>query len=195
MTARKLCLLFLAFMSLGLGACASGFQAVYDYDRSHDFSDHESWAWISDHPMTVGELASMPNPLLEPRIMQAIERNLAAKGFTQVDDPSSADFAVAFTVGSREKIRVDSYPSYYGGYGYPGRWGGAYYGVGYGVDTQVREYTQGTIAVDVFDVAEQIPVWHGVAEKSITSSDRKNIEETIEAAVSAVLGGFPPGAD
>jgi hypothetical protein len=180
-------------VSLGLGACASGFQAVYDYDRSHDFSDHRSWAWISEHPMTIGETDNIPNPLLEPRIMSAIEDNLSAKGYTRVDDPAAADFVVAFTVGSRDKIRVDTYPTYYGGYGYPRGWGGAYYGVGYGTETRVREYTRGILAVDIFDVEERVPMWHGVAEKSISSSDRRNIEETINAAVTAVLKGFPPG--
>ena len=42
------------------------------------------------------------------------------------------------------------------------------------------------------DVDEHRPVWHGVATKSITDSDRKNIDETVDAAVSAILEGFPP---
>jgi len=196
MAAPRARIFFIVIMHLGLAACASGFQALYDYDRSHDFSDHTSWAWISDHPMTVGELASMPNPLLEPRLMSAIESNLQTKGFNKVEDPASADFIVSFTVGSREKISVDTYPTYYGGYGMPGRWGGAYYGMGYGMgygtDTQVRQYTKGVLAVDIFDGAEKAPMWHGVAEKSISDSDRKNAEETIDAAVSAVMKGFPP---
>jgi hypothetical protein len=193
MATRTARLLSTALVSLLLGACATGFQAGYDYDRSHDFSNFQSWAWISEHPMTIGRLDNMPNPLLEPRIMSAIEDNLTVKGYTRVDDPASADFVVAFTVGSRDKIRVNTYQTYYGGYGYPGRWGGPYYGMGVGTETRVREYTEGMIAVDIFDVADQVPVWHGVAEKSISSSDRKNIEATIDAAVTAVLGGFPPG--
>ena len=185
-------LLPLSLAALFLGACATGFQASHDFDRMNDFSDYQSWAWISEHPMTVGRLDSMPNPLLEPRIMSAIEDNLTVKGYSRVSDPAKADFVVAFTVGSRDKIRVDSYPTFYGGYGYPRRWGGVYYGAGYTSETRVREYTEGKIAVDIFDVSERVPVWHGVAEKSITSSDRKNIEATIDAAVTAVLGGFPP---
>lgn len=192
MATRAAYLMSMALLSLMLGACASGFKAVYDYDRTHDFSDHRSWAWISEHPMTIGEIATVPNPFIEPRIMSAIEDNLTAKGFARVDDTASADFVVAFTVGSRDKLRVDTYPTYYGGFGYPRGWGGAYYGVGYGTETRVREYTNGILAVDIFDVDQKVPMWHGVAEKSITSSDRKNIEETIKAAVTAVLGGFPP---
>ena len=199
MNIRKVSILITLLLGAALSGCASSFSAIYDYDREHDFSDHQKWAWISEHPMTVGESANMPSPLLEPRIMSAIESDLFAKGFDRVENPEDADFVIAFTVGSREKIKVDSYPTYYGGYAYPTRWGGPYYGGAYGMgmatETRVREYTQGRIAVDIFDVSDRIPVWHGVAEKSITDSDRKNAEETINAAVSAVMAGYPPGAE
>ena len=184
--------MIMALAVMTLTGCASGFQATYDHDPTHDFSGHKNWAWISDHPMTVGQTSRIPNPLLEPRIMASIENNLAAKGFSRVESPEAADFVVAFTVGSREEIKVDTYPSMYAGYGYPRGWGGAYYGMGYGTETTVRQYQKGMLAVDIFDVAEKRPMWHGVATKSITESDRKKMEETVEAAVTAVLGGFPP---
>ena len=178
-----------------LGACASTFKATYDHDSNHDFSNYQTFAWISRNPMKAGQTATVPNPLLEPRIMSALESALVAKGYRQVADASSADFVISFTVGSREEIKVDSYPSMSVGYGraYPRGWGwgGAYYGVGT-TETKVRQYTKGMLAVDVFDVKEKRPVWHGVASKTINESDRENVEETIKAAVDAILAGFPP---
>ena len=56
----------------------------------------------------------------------------------------------------------------------------------------MREYTEGMLAVDVFDVEERRPVWHGVATKRISESDRDEIEATVKAAVDAILAGFPP---
>jgi hypothetical protein len=64
--------------------------------------------------------------------------------------------------------------------------------MGYGTETTVRQYQKGMLAVDIFDVAERRPMWHGVATKSITESDRKKMDETVDAAVTAVLEGFPP---
>lgn len=192
MALRRAYFVAIAFGTAVVAGCASGFQATYDHDPSHDFSAHKTWAWISDNPMTVGEVVGAPNPLLEPRIMAAIERNLAGKGYTKLDKAEEADFVVAFTVGSREQIRVDTYPSMYAGWGYPHGWGGAYYGMGYGTETRVRQYEKGMLAVDIFDVAERVPMWHGVASKSITEADRQKMDETIDAAVTAVLGGFPP---
>ena len=181
-----------AFLSLVLAGCASGFTATYDSDPSHDFSGYQTFAWISANPMIVGQTNRMPNPLLEPRIMAAFEDGLAGKGFRKVDDPEAADFVLSFTVGSREEIKVNSYPSTYAGYGYRGAWGwgGPYYGMA--TETQVRQYQKGMLALDVFDVKEHRPVFHAVAEKSITESDRKKMDETIQAAVNAVLQAFPP---
>ena len=173
-----------------LAACASTFKATHDHDTNHDFSNYQTFAWISKNPMKVGQTAVAPNPLLEPRIMNALESGLEAKGYRFVDEPGSADFVVSFTVGSREEIKVDSYPSMSAGVRYPAHWGwGAAY---YSTETTVRQYTKGMLAVDVFDVKERRPVWHSVASKTINESDREDMEATVKAAADAILAGFPP---
>jgi len=188
----------MSLVSLGLVACASTFEATYDSDPAQDFSGYKTFGWITEHPMIIGATSRVPNPLLEPRIMLYVEDGLVMRGYTKVDDVDTADFAVSFTVGSREEIRVDSYPTTYAGYGMGGypAWGGAYYGHGMGVgmstNTQVRQSTKGMLALDIFDVKERKPVFHSVATKTISDSDRKKLDETVQAAVDAVLGGFPP---
>lgn len=178
-----------------LGACATTFKATYDHDVDHDFSNYHTFAWLSKNPMKVSQSITTPNPLLEPRIMSALEKALVAKGYKWVADRKSADFVISFTVGSREEIKVDSYPSMSAGVGmgYPRHWGwgGAYYGYAT-TETSVRQYTKGILAVDIFDVKDRRPVWHGVASKTVNESDRENMDETIKAAVDAILAGFPP---
>lgn len=177
-----------------LSACASTFEASYDHDPANDFSNYQSFAWISKNPMKVGQSVGAPNPLLEPRITSALEKALVAKGYKYVIEPKNADFVVSFTVGSREEIKVDSYPSMSAGYGraYPRHWGWGSTYYGYDTETQVRQYTEGMLAVDIFDVKERRPVWHGVATKRINASDRDNMDATIKAAVDAMMAGFPP---
>ncbi|MEL7448602.1 MAG: DUF4136 domain-containing protein [Pseudomonadota bacterium] len=184
-------LLTVLTLCAALCACAAGFKTTVDHDKDHDFTVYKTYAWISDNPMIVGPTTNVPSPLLEGQIMKVIETSMNTRGYRKVDEPESADFAVSFTVGSREEIRIDSYPATYSAYGYPrGRWGGMYYGMG--TETTVRQYDKGMLAIDVFDVAEHRPVWHGVATKNITSSDRKNRDETIQAAVDSILISFPP---
>lgn len=190
---------FLAVATAALMAgCASGFEATYDSDPAQDFSGYKTFTWISEHPMKVATTARITSPMLEHRIMVTVESALGTKGYRLVPDAESADFVMSFTIGSREEIKVDSYPSMsagYAGYGYPGHWGrwggaGAYYG--YSTETTVRQYTEGMLALDVFDVAERRPVWHGVATKRISDSDREDAAGTVKAAVDAILVGFPP---
>ncbi len=198
MEVRRACLILMALASLGLAACASTFEASYDSDPQQDFNGYKTYGWISENPMIQGNTDRVPNPLLQPKIMSALEAGMATKGYTRIDDVEAADFAVSFTVGSREEIRVDSYPSTYAGYGragYPG-WGGSYYGygMGYGMatETRVRQTTKGMLGLDIFDVEGRKPVFHSVATKTISDSDRKKLDETIQAAVDAVLAAFPP---
>ena len=177
-----------------VSGCATGFNATHDHDSAHDFSGYQTFGWISENPMKVGPSVQSPNPLLQPRIMTAVEVALGEKGYRLISDTAKADFALSFTVGSREKIRVDSYPTMSMGYstGYPNHWG---WGATYhccATDTQVREYTTGILAIDVFDVKERRPVWHGAASKTISQKDRKNMDETVRQAVAAILDGFPP---
>ncbi len=178
-----------------LAGCASGFNATYDHDPQQDFSGYKSYSWISATPMKVGPSVQAPSPLLEGRVMRVVEATLEVKGYERVDDPANADFAVSFTVGSREQIRVDAYPSMSLGYssGYPShwRWGAAYHCCA--TETKVRQYTTGVLAIDMFDVEQKRPVWHGVASKRVSEKDRKDIDATVRAAVDAILAGFPPG--
>jgi hypothetical protein len=180
-----------------LGACSSN-PPIIDYDRSADFGSYKTYAFISDRPMIRDPESPTGSPLLEGRLMQATDETLQGKGFAKVDDPESADFTIGFTVGTRDKIKVNSYPEpyrpYYGGWG----WGSPYYGgvggvYGGGTNVDVQQYTEGTLAIDIYDVAGHKPVWHGVATKRITDEMRRNPGASISEAVNEILAGFPPG--
>ena len=101
----------------------------------------------------------------------------------------AADLAIGFTVGARDKIQVNSYPeTYRGGYGRWG-WGGGYY---YGESVDVRQYTEGTLSVDIYDPQERKPVWHGRATRKITSKMQENPGEALTEILGSVFATFPP---
>lgn len=185
------CLSILFIVAL-LSSCASQIKPAVDYDPSARFSDYKSFAFIGEHPLILGQTSRPVSPLTEGRIMKDIENILAARGFRRLADPESADMAISFTLGSRDEIRVDSYPEpYRAGYGrWGGGWGGAYYSYGNRVD--VSSYTQGILSIDIYDVREHRPVWHGRATKKITDSVIQNPGPVITEVVSAILSTFPP---
>ena len=178
---------FLAIALLaGVAASCETFSVTTDYDKSINFHNYHTFSWVSKNPLV--SRAPDVSPLAEGRIQAAVMSVMTQKGFKFVDDPAKADIAFAFTLGSRQELRVTSNP-------YGTAWGTAPYmwGAPYYQNVDVRQYTKGRLAIDIFDVKLREPVWHGHASKSISESDRARADEVINKAVTEILKTFPPG--
>ncbi len=175
---------------LVLAACSSSpsIRSDFDYNHEIDFTQYRTYAFISDHPMAVSQAQGAVSPLLEGRIMESIRIAMNAKGYNEVKDAESADVAIGFTIGTRDQIKVDSYPASYSA-GFARR--GYYYGYGMGTETYVRQYTEGQLAIDVFDVRSHTPAFHGIASKRISESDRKDQQPVLNAVAAQALAAFP----
>lgn len=168
-----------------------------DADPEQDFSGYQTFAWMGNQPMiVVGNRAA--NPVAQQRIATAIEQAFAAKGYRQLTDASEADFVIAFTVGARDKLVVSTH-EIIGFYGRDWRWGRGYHGymrpAGVTTRTQVstHEYTEGSLAIDVFDGQRKSPVWHGMATKRLSPEDMQGDNSaSIKSAVQTILSSFPP---
>jgi hypothetical protein len=175
---------WLASAALAVSSCAS-LQVGSDYDKSASFTGYHYFTIMQR------EHSDVHNPLVATRTEDAIRRELVDKGYAQASDPARADFTVDFTIGSKERTDINSYPAPYSGLGWgwgPGWWGSAYWG-NY---VDVRQYRQGTLSIDIFDARSHRPVWHGWAKKELSRKDIQHSEEPIRKAVNAVLAEFPP---
>lgn len=172
-------------LSLTLSACET-MRVGNNYDRSANFADYHTFTWLPRSEYGVR------NPLVIERTREAIQTRLEQKGYTYTSQPDTADFAVDFTVGARQRTNVYVYPAPYGGpwYWYGPRWWGYPY---WGTGVDVHRYREGVLSVDVFDARTHRPVWHGWAKKSLTRADMEESGPTIRKAVDAVLADFPPG--
>ena len=156
-----------------------------DFDHAANFSGYHIYTVMAR------EHRGSNNPLVVQRAHDAIQAELARKGFVAGSSADQADFVVDFTIGARDRMDVRSYPESYGAFGWwdgPGWWGGPYWGS----QVDVRQYREGTLSIDVFDARTHRPVWHGWAKKELTRSDIEHSEAPIQAAVAAVLDKFPP---
>jgi hypothetical protein len=163
--------------ALAIAACSTAHVAS-DYDHAASFSSFHRFTLITrPHPGT-------HNPLVEQRAYDAIRAELTSKGFSYVADPLQADFAVDFSIGARDRLDVRSYPPPYGGPRFHGGW--------WGNEIDVRQYQEGTLAINVFDVRSRKPVWHGSGKKELSESDLEHSQGVIHEAVAAVLANFPP---
>lgn len=148
-----------------------------------DFSAYEGYAWISADPLIMppGE-QSQVSPLTVRLIREAIEAGLEARGYRRVPEPGATVLVVAFTVGTRERIDALAYPPAYRG---PWDWNGEVSRAGLSV------YQVGSLSIDLFDGGSHQPIWHGIASKVVTSSDRADPAPVIDKAVTAMLKKLP----
>lgn len=176
---------------LVIAGCASQYEAKVDFDKNDEINtaQYKTFAWLKEQKIMVR--SEDLNPVVKVRIDKAIENEFKAKGYNLIMDPEAADFVISYTVGSRDKIRVDTFPTtYHGGWGWGSHYYGGYGGMHMGTETRVRNYTEGKLAIDVFDVKTHQPAWHGSAVKRISSSDEENYEETIKTIVHQVVAQF-----
>jgi hypothetical protein len=168
-------------------ASCSTLRVGSDFDKNATFTNYHTYSIMQrQHPR-------VHNPLVLSRTRDAIVENLQHKGYQLATNPETADFSVDFTIGSRERTDINSYPQPYAGVGWAGGsgwWGGAYWGS----NIDVRQVREGTLSIDVFDARAHRPVWHGWAKKDLTEKDIEQSEQPIRAAVAAILARFPPMA-
>lgn len=183
---------FTGLLAMLLTACST--TPTTTYDDTTNFTPPKTFAWISEHPLKTGDGKQPVNPFLEQYLMEATRSGLKEKGYQFVDSASQADFSVAFSIGMRDKIRVDSYPGYVG-VGRRGFAGGGYWGAGWGVGgTTAESYTEGQLSIDLFDEKTKKPVWHGSYSRRVTESDKKKLQDSVNQLVAKILSEFPPPA-
>ena len=160
--------------ALVLAACANQAEISSDYDRSANFGAFHTFTLIQrPHP-------GISNPLVAVRVEEDITAALQRSGYTLAADAASADFLVDFTVGAQDRLDVHSYPT-----ALPA-------GPLWGSSLDVRQYREGTLAIDIIDQRTHRPVWHASAQKELTRKDLEQPAEPVNEAVSSVLAKFPP---
>jgi len=166
--------------------------ATTDYDRAVDFSKYQTFSWIDPNPLIRSVTQRPLSPLVERRLMDHTGKLLTARGLRFEPNAVEADLVVAFTIGSRDGIRIDSFPtrSIHARPSGPRR--NAWRGYWMGSTVTTRQYTEGQLAVDIFDVTEARPVWHGTTSTRVTRSEREAPDELLREALEAILEEFPP---
>jgi hypothetical protein len=149
---------------LTLGACTSTPTVSTDETPGANLATYRTFSWASTQP--VGGM----NPVAFERMRMGVEGALTSKGYAKGDP---GDLTVILTVGARDKTDINT-------------WGR------FGRQVDVYQYTEGRMAVDVFDTKTRQPLWHGQATQTITPS--KMDPALIDAAVADVMAKFPARA-
>ncbi|BCD96411.1 DUF4136 domain-containing protein [Marinagarivorans cellulosilyticus] len=178
----------LVFAAVFLVGCASGPKIHSVYEKGINFSEYKTFAFL-DSVEPAGEQAyrSLTNKYLQ----EAIRKELTSRGLTE---QKGGDLLVGFHVSTKEKITSTSSPSMNAGYyGYRGRYGYSY-GMGYGTETRVSQYTEGTLNIDVVDANQKQLVWEGVAVGKLKEPKENKLRGDIHAVVQQIFMEYPVAA-
>ena len=152
------------FLCAGAAAASEGVQA--DYDKHADFTRYKTWSW--------GKGTPAPNPVSDNRLREAVEKRLAARGLTRVEE--KGDLQVVYHAAAENQINLEKL-----GYKEPDFQTEA---------TKVTYVKVGTVLLDVIDAASGRVVWRGQAE-GVANPSYKDIERKIDDAVEKLFLNFP----
>lgn len=163
-------------LAVALVACivVTGQEVRHNYMPGTDFSKYHTYKWV---PIEGG---THPNQIMDAEIKQAVDAQMAAKGFSKTDG-DKADLYVGY------QIAVDQ-EKQWNGYGMGGgvRWGGM-------ATATSSTINVGTMVLDMYDPASKQLVWTGNASKTIDpSSNQEKNQKNLNKAMQKLLKDFPP---
>ncbi len=123
---------------------------------------------------------------VDQHIKNAITREMEARGYRK---EVNGQLLINFHRQSKDKVKVTQTPVSTGYYGYRSGFYG--WGGGTAVMTDVQNYREGTLIIDVVDIAAKKLLWQSVAVARITESMLKEPQAAIDGAVAQMFGEFP----
>jgi len=182
-------IILLSTMVVLLSSCSS-VMVSEDYDPSVSFGKYDSFA-IGDKDPDRDVDPRYDNELINTRFNRTITSVLQDKGFTYTGSDSESDFTVSFDYSVRPKMDLYNINRQVGfSYGSYNRYGG----IGAKTCTDISEFDQGVLFVDIKDSRTEKLIWRGTATDIVSiHATPEKISDQVEELVNAVLDDFPPG--
>ena len=161
-----------------------------NYMPGTDFSKYHTYAWV-DEVQDVPAVGGHPDQILDTQVKQALDSQMAGKGFTKVVDGGKPDLLLGYQLAIDREKQINGFGSGWGGgWGGGGPWGG-------GLDSfsaTTSTINIGTFVVGMYDPAAKKLVWIGAAQHAIEPSKKqeKN-QERLNKGAQKLLKDFPPG--
>jgi hypothetical protein len=169
-------------VSAGVAACGLGVVAGADFAPSVDFTQYSSFTWDEPDDRPRGDPRLENNPFFEERLHGAIAIELAEHGIRQRDQGPGLIVHHHATVRSRVDVYEADERAGYGGRTYV-------------EGTQVVQFDQGTILVDIADGQTREIIWRGWAQFDISRAltDPEIMTRAIDEAIGKMFEDFPGG--
>ena len=201
---KKIIWISASILIVMLAGCSTYSKVYSDSDKSVDFTQYKTFAWLPDKADT----ANTPynNEIIRNNVRNYFGQCMSDRGYNADLENPDLLMQVVITNAKKERV-VTSYPSsyyyrpyYYGSHYYsPYRFGYYYnyypsYRYGYSgypgySTTQKQEYVNGFITLNLIDRKANKLVWSGTAEGDIY--DPSQISSDLHPAVHRILDEYP----
>ncbi len=176
-------LLSLALSGLSAG-CSTSPNTIANAAPGVDFTRYSTFGFFS--PLATDHQGY--ESLVSNFLKVAMTQELYVRGLSYSDSP---DLMINFYINTQEKVRTRSVPTTSGYYTYRNRYRYDPFMSYPAYETRIDQYTEGTLNIDVVDVRAQKLVWEGMASGRVRDTAIRNMEQSIDAAVAAIMEGFP----
>ena len=87
-----------------------------NYMPGTDFSKFHNYAWVND-VQGVPTVGGHPDQILDAQVKEAIDLQMAAKGFTKVEDGSKADLLLGYQLAIDQEKQINGFGDNLGSWG------------------------------------------------------------------------------
>ena len=181
-------LFLLAVLTLGLAACASSPTITSNVSPDADFRNFETYGFMS--PLGTDRSNGVQTPL-SSRLISSMSREMEARGLTGSDSP---DLLIDFVVFSEDRIDVRQTPAsrttsvHRSSSVHRTHWHHGWT-VWPTYETTVRQYTQGSLLIDLMDPATSVLIAEGGAQSRITSRSEFT-QQDVDDVVRQIMAGI-----
>lgn len=165
-----------------LSACATGPTIRSDYDHAADFAQYRSFGFMSP----LGTDKANYTTIFTERLKTATRSQMEMRGYTY--NEQAPDLLVNFSAKLQQKNEVTPAPPMpYYGYraGFYGGW------PGYGWGSDVYQYTEGTLNIDLIDARRKQLVWEGVSVGVVDDVANAISAQSVENSVAQIFSRYP----
>lgn len=171
-------LILLAILSLFLAACASGPSIVSNTIPGTDFRTFETYNFF---PQLGTDRSNGARTPMSSRLMAAMAREMESRGLTQSDSP---DLLVDFNVWTEDRVDIRSTPTH--------TVSRSHWHRGFTTwptySTTVRQYTEGSLMIDLIDPRSGTLVAEAGASQRIsgTSFDQAQADDVVAELMASI---------
>lgn len=177
----KVTLLLAGLLTGLLSACASGPTIVSNANPGTEFSQFETYNFMQ--PLGTDRAGGVRTPL-SSRLVSSVNRELITRGMSLSDEP---DLLVDFIVVTEERIDVRTTPTHSV---HRSHWSRGF-STWPTYSTTVRQYTEGTLIIDLIDPATNTLVGEGAAQSRISSNanfTQAELDEIVRKIMEDLMG-------